>query len=75
MQNLSYENALYSQVHSNANQTHFHLNGFASVGLSFEIEARENSQMACAQETQTKSIFPNLNVSFVNQDFSSFGYD
>ena len=29
VQNLSYENQFYSQVHSNVNQTHFHMKGFA----------------------------------------------
>ena len=29
MQNLSYENQFSSKVHSNANQTHFHMKGFA----------------------------------------------
>ena len=32
MRSLSYVNYFYSQVHSNANQTHFHMKGFA-LGL------------------------------------------
>ena len=32
MRNLSYENQFSSQVHSNANLTHFHMKGFA-LGL------------------------------------------
>ena len=32
MLNLSYENQFSSQVHSDANQTHFHMKGFA-LGL------------------------------------------
>ena len=32
MRNLSYENHFYSQVHSNANQTHFRMKGF-TLGL------------------------------------------
>ena len=32
VRNLSYENQFYSQVHSDANQTHFHMKGFA-LGL------------------------------------------
>ena len=34
MRNLSYENEFYSQVHSNANHTHFHMKDFAlELGL------------------------------------------
>ena len=32
MRNLSYENEFYSQAHSNAVQTHFHMKGF-TLGL------------------------------------------
>ena len=32
VRNLSYENEFYSQVHSNANQTYFHMKGF-TLGL------------------------------------------
>ena len=35
MRNLSYENEFYSQVHSNANHTHFHLKDFA-LGLGLK---------------------------------------
>ena len=35
MRNLSYENEFYSQVHSNANHTHFHMKDFA-LGLGLK---------------------------------------
>ena len=35
MRKLSYENDFYSQVHSNANQTQFHMKGFA-LGLTLK---------------------------------------
>ena len=35
MRNLSYENEFHSQVHSNANHTHFHMKDFA-LGLGLK---------------------------------------
>ncbi|MCV6577047.1 MAG: hypothetical protein OIF58_15080, partial [Cohaesibacter sp.] len=35
VRNLSYENEFYSQVHSNANHTHFHMKDFA-LGLGLK---------------------------------------
>ena len=35
MRSLSYENEFYSQVHSNANHTHFHMKDFA-LGLGLK---------------------------------------
>ena len=39
MRNLSYENEFYSQVHSNANHTHFHMKDFA-LGLGLKQRQR-----------------------------------
>ena len=38
--NLSHENHFHSQVHSNANQTHFHMKGFA---LGLVLKQRQNT--------------------------------
>ena len=46
VRNLSDKNQFFSQIHSNANQTHFHKKGFA-VGLCFETDAEGNKEMAC----------------------------
>ena len=40
MRNLSYENEFYSQVHSNANHTHFHMKDFA---LGLGLKQRQNA--------------------------------
>ena len=44
MQNHSYENVLCLQVNFHANQSHFHMEGFAQS--RFETEARDNLEMA-----------------------------
>ena len=59
MRNLSYENEFYSQVHSNANHTHFHMKDFAlGLGLKqrqkatrkWPIEHAVSEQLSGTQE-------------------------
>ena len=49
MRNLSYENEFYSQVHSNANHTHFHMKDFAlGLGLKQRQKATRKWPISCA---------------------------
>ena len=43
---FQYENQFFSQVHSNADLTHFHVKGFVLAWNGFETEAEGNSEMA-----------------------------
>ena len=45
VRNLSYENQFSTQVHSNANQTHFHMKGFA-LGLVLTQRQKATREMA-----------------------------
>ena len=61
MQNLSYENEFYSQVHSNANHTHFHMKDFA---LGLGLKQRQKA-------TRKWPILVILNLNTVVQLFTS----
>ena len=56
MRNLSYENEFYSQVHSNANHTHFHMKDFTlGLGLKQRQKATQKWPIEC-REIKTKAI-------------------
>ena len=74
MRNLSYENQFYSQFHSNVNQTHFHMKGFAlrlflkhrqrELHLNYfnETDAEGNSEMAYYAISRANEYSSSLNT-------------